>query len=253
MSIWFLVAVTAVLSAILLWGLIAPRSQWRVLLGWSTADPDAAEPGDGIHGARRALCALGLVGVLAVAGVTGWRMIEARPAAAAPATALQQMWGTPTPRLVDRLVSLTPEPPEGLVAGTVGGAQALGKGASLSYLVSLTRFDLLGSTAPSGLVGRLPDKGSTAYGASDLLVESSGPLDCIPRAVVGTESASSVTVSVYWGPAGDLTADSAAACDVSAPVLQSVLIPIQLADPLGDRIVIGGDGLQIPVVRVPSS
>lgn len=253
MSTWFLIAVTAVLAAILLWGVVAPRSQWRVLVGWSTSDPDAAEPGDGIHGVRRAVCALGLVGVLVVGGVVGWRMIEARPAAAAPPTTVQQMWGAPTPRLVDRLVAPVADAPEGLVAGPVGGVQLLAKGSPQAYIVSLPRFDLLGSTTPPGLLGRDPEKGTTAYGASDLLIESSGPLDCIPRAVVGTETDAVVTVSVYWGPPGAVTADSATACDMSAAVLQTVLIPVQLSQPVGTRAVLGADGELIPIVRVPSS
>ncbi len=248
MTTWFLIAVTAVLSALLLWGLVAPRSQWRVLIGWSTADPDAAEPGDGIHGIRRTICAIGLIGVLSVAGVQGWRMFEARPAATPEPTALQLMWGSPTPRLVDRLVAPVDAPPDGLVEGAVAGVQPLTKGSTPAYLVSLSQFDLLGVADPPGLIGHAPADGYTGYGQADLIIEASGPLDCIPRAVVALPGDSVLKLGVYWGPPGD--APAAGACDMAAPVLQRVLIPVQLPSPLSGRTVVTQDGIAIPIVNV---
>jgi hypothetical protein len=40
-------------AGLLLWGVISPRSQWRVLAGWSYRDPDANEPSDAAYTVTR--------------------------------------------------------------------------------------------------------------------------------------------------------------------------------------------------------
>lgn len=249
MATWFLIAVSAVLGALLLWGLVAPRSQWRVLVGWSTADPDSAEPGDGIHGVRRVVCALGLAGIVAVAGVQAWRMIDARPTPASTPSAVQLMWGSPTPHLVDRIVTPDTAAPAGLVEGPLDGAQPLVKGSPPAYLVDLPRFALLGAPVPPGLVGHTPPKGYTGYGQADVVVEASGPLDCIPRSVVAVADGERLELAVYWGLPEDPAA-AGATCDMTASVLQTVLIPVQLPQPVDDRTIVSSSGTGVPVVPV---
>lgn len=251
MTTWLLIAICVVLSILLLWGLVAPRSHWRVLIGWSTSDPDAAEPGDGVHGIRRAICALGLAGVLVVAGIEVWQLAQSRPAAASDVPVLEQMWGSPTPHLIDRAVTPAAGAPAGLVAGKVVGAQAIKPGAAPSYLVDVPRFNYLGNAQPDGLVGVPPSRGVTGYRDASLLVASSGPLGCIPRAVVVVESESAVNVGVYWGLPGSPEQDHAASCDMDAPVQQTVLIPVPLASPVEARVVQTDTGEPVRFVVLP--
>lgn len=249
MSTWYLIAVAAVLGALLLWGLVAPRSQWRVLVGWSTSDPDAAEPGNGVQGIRRVICAIGLAGVLVVIGVQGWRVLDARPSPVAAPTAVEEMWGSPTPRLVDRLIAPRSTVPDGLVEGRIGGVELLTKGSPPAYLVGLPRFDLLGEGQPAGLIGRVPPKGFSGYGQADVLIESEGPLDCIPHAVTARATDETYAFAVYWGPPTG-TDGPPVACDMADPILQKVLIPVQLADPVQAQTLVSDSGLAIPIVQL---
>ncbi len=249
---WLLIAVSGMLSALLVWGLVAPRSQWRVLVGWSTADPDAAEPGNGVHGIRRTICAIGLVGVLAVVGVQGWQHFAARPHVAADASALAQMWGKPTPRLIDRIVTPFTSAPDRLVPGAVVGIEKLTRGTPPGYLANLPRWDELGNSQPVGLVGAAPTSGLSGYGSSDALLSVRGPLNCIPRAAVVTATESAVKIGVYWGLPGSSRQDSTAACDMDDPVLQTVLLPIRLSVSLTTQALLTEAGAPIPLVTIPS-
>ncbi len=248
MTTWLILAAVAALSAVLLWGVIAPRSQWRVLFGWSARDPDASEPGDGVHGLRRAISALGLLGVLAVGGSQIAALVLDRPVAGPEPTAIQRMWGSPTPMLVDRFVVPTTEVPEHYVEGALVGYQSLHRGYPPNYLAELPRFALLGETVPSGLVGSSPIDGFTGYGSGDLLVAVEGPLSCIPRLVVAVESESIVQLGVYWGLPGATDQPHHAGCDLAAPVTQTVLVPVQLSGELGDRLLVSMAG--VPMTEV---
>lgn len=245
MTTWLILACVVVLSGVLLWGLIAPRSQWRVLFGWSTHDPDASEPGDGVHGLRRALSALGLLGVLAVGGLQLAALVLDRPIEGPEPTALDRMWGTPTPRLVDRVVVPTTEVPERYIASAIDGYQALDRGYPPNYLADLPRFSFLGEPSPSGLVGSAPVSGFTGYGSGDLIVSVDGPLACIPRLVVATETELIVQLGVFWGLPGAVDQDHAAGCDLDSPVTQTVLVPVQLTGELGDRLLVSLDGVPL--------
>jgi len=242
---WPILAAVAVLGAVLVWGLIAPRSQWRVLFGWAARDPDASEPGDGVHGLRRAISALGLIGLLTVGGVQIAAAALDRPVAGPEPTALERVWGSPTPRLIDRVVVPIADAPEGFVLGELGGYQVLDRGYPPNYLAELPRFAMLGEPSPSGLVGSAPIEGFSGYGAGDILVAVEGSLACIPRFAVVIETEISVQLGVYWGLPGALEQSHAAACDLTAPLTQTVLVPVQLGGEVGDRLVVSMTGVPL--------
>ena len=243
----FFLGVAALLGAVLLWGLVSPRSQWRVLVGWSTRDPDRAEPGDGIHGLTRIICLAGLVGLLVVGAQLWARYSEdTRPGLAK--TAVERMWGSPAPQLIDRLVTPVVAPPEGFPSGPIVGYQELERGAAPDYLVNVQHWSFLGEDAPVGIVGAYPGDGYTGYGISDVLVAAQGPLNCIPRVAAVTE-ADVVQIGVYWGLPGATPQDSMTGCRVDGALLQTVLIPIQLAAPIDGRPVVTFDG--VPIAPVP--
>lgn len=248
MTTWLPTAAVAILGAVLLWGLVAPRNQWRVLFGWSARDPDESEPGDALHGLRRAISALGLLGLLVVGGLQLGAAVLERPAAAPEPSAVELMWGAPTPRLVDRVVVAAAESPEGYVPGRLGAYQPIDRGYPPNYLAELGRFTLLGDASPSGLVGSAPVEGFTGYGAGDLIVEATGPLACIPRWVVATESEQTVQIDVLWGLPGAVDQDHVAGCDPSGVIQQTLLVPVQLGEELGERLLVDIDG--VPLVEV---
>ncbi len=83
-----------------------------------------------------------------------------------------------------------------------------------------------------------------------------GPLLCVPRAALVTETAESVTVAVYYGlpdqvdPATPV--DNAVSCPADSTVTASILLPIELSEELGDRpvLTLAGDELQnVPLIE----
>ena len=56
---WFFSILAITLGIIFVWGVFAPRSQWRALSAWSVSDEHAHEPGGTAYGWRRFLSALG--------------------------------------------------------------------------------------------------------------------------------------------------------------------------------------------------
>ncbi|MBM7786341.1 hypothetical protein [Tenggerimyces flavus] len=55
------------LSAVPIWGIISPRSQWRVLHAWLYRNPEANEPSDAAYTAQRVGNAFVLVMIVVVA------------------------------------------------------------------------------------------------------------------------------------------------------------------------------------------
>ena len=249
MTSWILLGAAGLLGAILVWGLVAPRSQWRVLVGWSTSDPDRAEPGDGVHGVTRLVSLIGLLALLAFAGVQIWTLVAGQPRAAAVPTPIEEMWGRPVPGLVDRVVTGTPSPPADLAPGSITGFQEIERGWAPDYLVDVPRWSLLGEPEPAGIVGSYPGDDYNAYGLSDMLVATSGPLSCIPRVAAVAQSETEISIGVYWGLPGAAEQDHLAGCGDMSGLLQTVLIPIQLGSPVGDRSVVTFEG--VPVAPVP--
>lgn len=79
---------------------------------------------------------------------------------------------------------------------------------------------------------------------------------CIPRAVVVIETADTVQFAVYYGlpdAAADVPVDNTVSCPTDASVTGSVLIPLRLAAPIGDRTVETLAEDPIREVTVPST
>lgn len=251
MTSWILLGIGGLFGAVLLWGLVSPRSQWRVLVGWSTRDPDRAEPGDGVHGLTRLICLIGLAGLLAVGGVQLWTALSHQPRAAAESTQIEAMWGAPVPRLIDRVVPPMFTPPVDLVSGPIEGYEVIERGWAPDYLVEVPRWSFLGEPEPTGVIGISPGDGYTAYGISDMIVAAQGPLGCVPRAAAVAESESEIQVGIYWGRPGPAGQDHLGACALDSGPLQSVLIPIQLTGPVDGRNVVTFEGEPVAPVSVP--
>ena len=257
---WVFGGVAVTLGVVFLWGLLAPRSQWRVLASWSVADPHRNEPGGGAYGARRMLAALGLAGVVAVFAVASSPALLAQlPKDSPRIPPVQTMWGSPTPQLVDRVVSAQGTPPEGLVGQQVLGYQDLDDEDELpAYLLALRPFTLLGKADIPGYIGSPAPEGFAAIGSASIVVHVRGPVLCIPKSAVVIETETTVQVGVYYGlpdplPGADgsvPSVDSVAGCPADAAVTGSVLVPLQLSAPVGDREVQSLDGTPIDRIQV---
>lgn len=243
--------IAATLGLLLLWGLLAPRGQWRVLRAWSVVDPHRDEPGGAAFGWLRLSAGLGVAG-LAVVGIVGASTAVAnRPEPPPPPTPLQLMWGSPAPQLLDRVSLNLGVAPGDLTEMPLLGYQTFDDGIP-RYLLELSEFSLLGDPEPLGLEGTEPDKDSSAIGVSNLLVHVRGPLLCIPREIVVVETETTVQIGVFYGlpddPAG-APVDHVASCRPDDPLTGSLLIPVQLSGPVLDRQVLDLAGE--PIDEVP--
>ena len=266
---WVFGVVAFSLGLYLLWGLLAPRSQWRALGAWSVASPHANEPSGAAYGWRRLLSGLGIIGLVVVGVIASTpQLLAALPKEAPLVSPVQVMWGKPAPHLVDRSVYGSTTPPAGLVPVPVLGYQDLDELDELpQYLLDLKHFTLLGEETPPGIIGRAPAKGFSGVGPADLVVNVRGSVLCIPREAVVIETETSVQIAIYYGlpdvePAEDAPEDAplppqpdhVAGCPLDDPVTGSVLIPITLSSELGDRTVetVGGEEIRkVEVVESP--
>lgn len=246
-------AITAMLGAVLLWGLVAPRSLWRVIEGWSVVNTHRHEPGGGSYLIRRLLCLLGLAGLASVWVIGAWSDLASPPRTAPAATAVERMWGTPEPHVVNRVVAALVAPPEGAVPVRVLGYQVIDPDdGPPEYLIGVERYARLGDDAPPGIIGAYPGDGYTAMSTAELLVHVRVPLLCMPRAAVVLETDEQVQVAVYVGlpDPEEGTVDHVAGCPLDAAVTESLLIPLELAAPVGEREVVTLEGETIDRVRV---
>lgn len=249
----------ASLGVFFLWGLVAPKSQWRVLAAWSVSNPYAHEPGGASYGWRRLLSALGVLGIAVVTVLSAAPgVLAALPKEERLVPPVEQMWGTPAPQLVDRAVYGSAAPPEGLVEFPVIAYQDLDELDELpGYLLGLRTFRLLGDPTPPGYIGSPPGEGFSGVGPSSLVVNVRGSVLCIPREAVVIETETTVQIAIYYGlpdPVPDPNApdvappapDHIAGCPADDPLTGSVLIPITLAAGLGDRSVetLTGDSIR---------
>ncbi len=252
-----LLVVLVSLGVVFLWGLFAPRSQWRVLVSWSYRDPHANEPSGSAYTLYRVIAALGIA-TMVVSGLLAYRSwADAQPPPKPPPTAVERMWGDPAPVVVNRLVSRLQTPPSGLVDQPILGYQAVnGQTRQPPYLFGLATFDLDSATAENGYIGSEPATGLVALDTAALVVFVAGDPQCFPHAAVVREDVKSVLVAIYYGqaklPDGSNAAD-VANCNTRASGLNiPTLIPIPLNAPLGDRAVLTLSGDPIRTVPVLS-
>lgn len=259
---WVFGIIAVTLGIFFLWGLVSPRSQWRVLTAWSVSDPHSHEPGGAAYGWRRLLSAVGVLGLGAVGIVSVTPdLLSALPQEGPLVTPVEEMWGSPTPQLVDRSVRGSTTPPATFIEVPVLGYQDLDELDEVPlYLIDMKHFSLLGDGSPAGYIGSYPGDGYSGVGPADLVVNVRGPVLCIPREAVVLETDTSVQIAVYYGlpegePAEDGTPapapDHAAGCPADAAVTGSVLIPITLNAELGDRTVETTGGEPIRKVELP--
>jgi hypothetical protein len=67
-----IVAIAAVMTPFLLWGIFAPRSQWMALQAWKYRHPRVNEPSDAAYGVGRVVNVIQLVVMLGA----GWYLIR---------------------------------------------------------------------------------------------------------------------------------------------------------------------------------
>jgi L-aminopeptidase/D-esterase-like protein len=116
-------------------------------------------------------------------------------------------------------------------------------------------FEIGRHGAGFGAKAGLPSGG---IGSASIVVHVRGPVLCIPKSAVVIETETTVQVGVYYGlpdplpgPDGSVTpVDSVAGCPADAAVTGSVLVPLQLSAPVGDREVQSLDGTPIGRVQV---
>jgi len=258
---WVFGIIAVSLGIFFIWGLLAPRSQWRVLTSWSVSDPHANEPGGAAYGWRRLLSGVGVLGLAAVGVVSATpELLAALPQEERVTTPVEVMWGSPPPQLVDRSVNGSLAPTPGLVPVPVLGYQDLDELDELpTYLINMRHFSLLGDGSPAGYIGSYPGDGYSGVGPADLVVNVRGSVLCIPREAVVVETETTVQIAIYYGlpdpaPAADGTPapppDNAAGCPAKGAVTGSVLIPITLISEIGDRTVETTDGDAIRKVEL---
>lgn len=249
-----LVVVLSGLSILTVWGFVAPRSQWRVLTGWSRRDPAAGEPGPVFVGIHRTVAGIA-VAVLAIGGasaINGAIHPTGSSAARAVTDPVRLLWGTPDPRVVNRVFVPVSQPPARLVREPVLRYQPVdGRHRSPSYLFTLAPYSRPLPTRSDGYLGARPGAGLAALDTADLVVQVRADRRCTPQQVLVVESNTAVAVAVYYGrPAGEpLDAKALAtpcALSASGDKSSSVLIPIDLAAPLGARAVLNLEGTPIP-------
>lgn len=248
---WVFGILAATLGIVFLWGVLSPRSQWRALSAWSVADEHAHEPGGAAYGWRRLLSAIGLLSVGAVVALAALAAYTP-PAPAQTLSHVRQMWGAPDPTVIDRIITALGAPPAGLVEVPISGYQAYDSEDGLpDYLDGLKAYEYLGKLEVAGYVGSIPEVGFSGLDYADLVVHVSGPILCIPHQVVVVESETDVKIGVFYGrpdPADGSVPDNVAGCPLDSPLTGSVLIPLDLQSPVGDRLVEALDATELASV-----
>jgi hypothetical protein len=244
-----LIALLCGLAVLTVWGVVAPRGQWRALAGWTRRDPYASEPGPVSVGVHRLVAILATIGLVFAGGVLWVQYANTLPKAAKPVSVLQQMWGAPDPLVLDRVINGGTDQPSTLVAQPLLRYQPLdGAHRSPAYLFDLAVWKLSTSQVDGGIVGSQPMTGLSALDGASIVVQVKGDVDCIPRAVYEVENSTTITIGVYYGRPG---ADSSTVTDCKpvppAGSSVSVLVPIDLSSAVGKRTVKGVDGSTIPL------
>jgi hypothetical protein len=248
-----LVVVLGGLTILTLWGFAAPRSQWRVLTGWSHRDSSHDEPGAVILGIHRLVAGIALAGLaLGGASVVGG-LIDPAGQVSAPTNAdpVRLLWGSPDPSVVNRVFVPVKVAPARLTREPVLRFQAVRpKTRSPGYLFGLGIYARPHDSATDGYLGASPTTGLSALDSADIVVQVRADRRCTPQQVLVVESDTAIVIAVYYGrPVGEsLDAKALAApCDpkASRDGSSSVLIPIELAAPVATRAVLNLEGTPI--------
>lgn len=251
-----LIELLGALSVLTVWGFVAPRSQWRVLTGWSLRDAVGSEPSAVFVGIHRTAAGIALA-ALAVAGMSVVGPIphpNAHSTQRAITDPVRLLWGTPDPTVVNRVFVPVTRAPSALVKEPILRYQLVdGKHRNPSYLFELAIYSRPFPTKTDGYLGAQPGAGLAALDTADLVVQVRADRRCTPQQVFVVESDTAVAVAVYDGrPTGESldTKALASPCSLSASGAKasSVLIPIDLRSPVGTRAVVNLDGTRIAKV-----
>lgn len=254
-----LISVSGILGVLFLWGLVAPRSQWYALVGWTRSDPRATEPGSAAYATGRFVSLIGLLSLLTIAvswavGAIDFDQEEQRR----PLSAAERVWGEPRSYVVDRVFTPLASVPAGLVEQRITGYQVVeGPSGSPDYLFGTGRIREAGLALQPGFLGVTPLPGTVALDTADIVVHVRGDDRCIPQqvTVVGIDNA--VQIAVFFGqpnPADGSNAANLSNCDPGPPTARTrgYLIPVDLAAPLSDRGLHALDGTAIPLIPLPN-
>jgi hypothetical protein len=242
------------MTVLLFWGLVSPRGQWRALMGWSMSDPHGNEPSTTSYVIRQFAFLVGLGGIAFVGVSTYLTYLDRLPKPPVPLTPVEQMWGSPVPDIVNRVVVPLDAPPVDLVDTPILGYQEAHPDDGMpEYVGELDEFARLGETRISGIIGQAPAQQFSAADTAELLVHVRGDLLCIPREAVVIETETTVQIAIYIGlpeSGSETPQDHLSACQAEPPIGNSLLIPIELQAAVGERDVQLLDGTHIPRVRV---
>ncbi|MBM2615578.1 hypothetical protein JIG36_08370 [Actinoplanes sp. LDG1-06] len=195
----------ALLIALSLWTIIAPRQQWQLLNAWRYRDPDANEPSDLSYNLGRVAGVITIVIVVVFAVVLIRDENSPERDAAKAREAREQIFGISSARLT------TPPPP-----GTSGTPVAVWRWATPSE-----KF--------------LTDLGEVPVG-TDVLIAVDGAYRADAMTVAETPTEVTVTLRGTCTQA-ELLCDMEKRTNAVPPIQ---LIPLDLKDPLGSRPVIDG-------------
>jgi hypothetical protein len=246
-----LLIVLVSIGLVLLWGLVSPRSQWLVLMSWSYRDHRADEPSGSAYLVYRLVAALGIATMITSGLLTYQVHLNNQPVDPTPPTAVELMWGSPDPVVVNRVIDSAPKAPKGLVVQPILGYQVLdGQTRQPPYLFGLDPFSMETATTANGYIGTDPAPGLTALDTARLVVFVRGDPLCFPHAAIVKETAEAVSVAIYYGqadPENGSNTENLAQCETRASGANiSTLIPLQLTSPLKDRTVLtlGGEAIR---------
>lgn len=248
-----LVVVLGGLTILTFWGFLAPRSQWRMLTGWSHREATGGEPGAVIVGIHRLAAGIALVG-LALAGmnmVGGFFGSTTQAGTRVITDPVRVLWGSPDPAVVNRVFVPVNIAPTGLVRESALRFQAVSaKDRNPDYLFSLPVYSRPLATATDGYLGADPTVGLSALDTADIVVQVRADNRCTPQQVLVVESSTAIVIAVYYGrPTGEPldTKALAAPCNPKASddKSSSVLIPIALGAAVGQRAVLSLEGTPI--------
>lgn len=248
-----LVVVLGGLTILTAWGFVAPRSQWRVLTGWSHRDSSGDEPGAVIVGIHRLVAGIALAG-LAIGGasvVSGLLSPSGQASVRSITDPVRLLWGTPDPTVVNRVFVPVNIAPAGLTREPVLRFQAvIAKTRSPGYLFSLGTYSPPHPSASDGYLGAHPSVGLSALDTADIVIQVRADRRCTAQQVLVVESGTAIVVAVYYGRPGGESLDAKALAAPCVPKLSgdkssSVLIPIDLASPVATRAVLNLEGTPI--------
>ncbi len=253
------IAIVAGLAILTLWGVVAPRGQWRVLTAWNRRSPWDGGPSALSVGIHRTVAIIATLALL----FTGWGLMQGYlasiTASARSTSTVHALWGYPTPMVVDRIVENSTTRPAGLVQQPVVAYEPVAaQQHSPAYLFELPTWNRLITPKGDGYIGTQPPVGIRALDSASIVVQLRGDPRCIPREAVVVENATTIAIGVYYGrpnPGKGSKPVSLDSCKTTVPAKDavSVLLPLSLSAPVGKRHVTNLDGSRIDAAGTPAA